>query len=187
MYGIGLAAMVWVSIRYLVDASPRQLAAIPAIWLGASLVEYVIHRWVMHVRRWWIGPAWDGHVGRHHHFFSDRKPAWDRSTDVWLVLFSHTDVLALTAFVAGPVALIWNLISPVAGAITVVSFISYFLFYEACHLSFHLPDDHWVLKLPRVQRMRDHHSRHHRPTNADGNYAIVLSVWDHLFRTKLPS
>lgn len=186
MYGIGLAVIAWLSVTYLTSASAWQLMPVLALILGASLVEYVIHRWVMHVRKGWTRLAWEGHVGRHHHFFSDTKPAWNRPTDVWLVLFSPRDILTLTAVVAGPVALVWNILGATAGAVTIVSFISYFLFYEACHLAYHLPDGHWALRLPFLARMRTHHNRHHHPTDNAGNYALVGLWWDHVFRTKLP-
>lgn len=183
MFGLGLAAIVWLAVVHIVPGPAVYLAGVPPMLLGATLVEYASHRWLMHVRHRWTAPAWDAHVGRHHHYYLSDAPTWDRPRDIWLILFSPIDIVALVLIVAGPLAILWYLIGDAAGALVVATCIAYFLAYEALHLTFHLPDGHPALRVGPLAAMRAHHLRHHLLADTHANYAVVLPLWDRLFGT----
>lgn len=183
MFGLGLAGIVYLVLAHVARGPATNLLAVPPMLIGASLVEYAAHRWLMHLRRTWTEPAWAAHVGRHHHYYLSDAPTWDRPRDVWLILFSPIDIVALVAIVAGPLAVVWYLVGGAAGALVVATCIGYFLAYEALHLTFHLPDDHPVLRVRALAAMRAHHLRHHLLADTHANYAVVLPLWDRVFRT----
>ncbi|HVV85129.1 MAG TPA: sterol desaturase family protein [Kofleriaceae bacterium] len=183
MFGLGAAAIAWLAVADIAHAPLRHLLLVPALLLGASLLEYVAHRWVMHARHRLTEPAWAAHVGRHHHYYRADAPTWDRARDIWLILFSPIDVVALAAIVGGPLALLWHLVGASDGALVVATCVAYFLAYEALHLTFHLPDGHPLLRVRALAARRAHHLRHHQLADTHANYAVVLPLWDRVFGT----
>lgn len=183
MYGVGLAAMAWLVAGALPAMRPAHALIVPAVAFVGTLLEYIAHRWIMHVRRAWLPLAWDAHAGRHHHYYRADAPTWEQVGDVWLILFSPIDVVILCALLAGPFALARLALAPDVWALTVATCIGHFLAYEGCHLACHLPEGHPLLRARPLAAMRARHLRHHVLGDTHANYGVTTALWDRAFRT----
>lgn len=137
------------------------LAAFAAGFMAWGLLEYVLHRWLLH------GPptvARDGHL-RHH---ADSE-----------------DLLSTPIFVAGGVAyLIWALLSMVlpssVAAVAVGGTYSGYVYYSAIHHLLH-HRAFVTAKSAYFRRINLRHRVHH--ANARVNFGVSTGIWDRVFRT----
>jgi sterol desaturase/sphingolipid hydroxylase (fatty acid hydroxylase superfamily) len=61
---------------------------------------------------------------------------------------------------------------------------SYFLTYEALHFAYHLHPESWVGRLPLMDVLRRHHTRHHDPKLMGlYNFNITFPICDRVFGT----
>jgi sterol desaturase/sphingolipid hydroxylase (fatty acid hydroxylase superfamily) len=138
-------------------------AAGVALW---TLMEYLIHRFLLHLiprgsmRRYVAG----------RHILHHRDPT------------GHPGLVLL--WVSGLVGLLTSLLlvallGPVAGAAVMGGVVLGYLAYEYAHLAAHLGTRPLT---PWGARLRAHHLAHHE-RSARANFAIVLPLWDALFRT----
>jgi sterol desaturase/sphingolipid hydroxylase (fatty acid hydroxylase superfamily) len=188
--GIVVAAMAgitFVLVRNAPHVRPIDLVAVPLTLAFATLLEYVAHRWLMHVPRPNFRLAWEAHTGRHHHFYVEESATWEQLSDIWLILFSAIDVVVLVAIVAGPYALLRLVLPTGAWALVVATSCAFFLSYELLHLTYHLPAEHPLLRNRIAGRwltaMRAHHLRHHRLSDMDANFGVTTRLWDRVFDT----
>jgi sterol desaturase/sphingolipid hydroxylase (fatty acid hydroxylase superfamily) len=147
------------------DAPPVVLIpAFAAGFMAWGLLEYVMHRWVLH------GPptfARDGHL-RHH---ADSE-----------------DLLSTPIFVSGVVGcIIWALLSlvlpPSVAAVAVGGTYWGYVYYSTLHHLLH----HRGLVIARSAYFRRMHLRHRvHHANSRVNFGVSTSVWDRVFRTALP-
>lgn len=184
LVAVGSLALVVLALRFGPTVRAVDLLAAPATLLIGSLLEYLTHRWLMHVPRACLRRAWNAHFGRHHHFYRREAPTWEQPRDVWLILFSPGDTLVLVGILALPGALLSLVLAPGAWAIAVASTIVYFLGYELLHLLFHMPEGHASLALPGVAYLRGRHRRHHELADTHANYGVSSPLWDLVFGTE---
>src|SRR5262249_3743174 len=83
----GVAASFVFLARGLHDVSVFAWLTVPLTFLYANLIEYVVHRYMMHNRRRLFFFAFKRHTLDHHSFYTDRAMAWDRFTDSRLIFF----------------------------------------------------------------------------------------------------
>lgn len=184
--GLALAALGGAALalsRHAAQLRPVDLAAVPLTLALATLLEYIAHRWLMHVPRRALRLAWEAHTGRHHHFYREDAPTWERPSDIWLILFSSLDVVVLVAIVSGPYALLQRVLPPGAWALAVATSCVFFLSYEFLHLSYHLPEGHPLLRNRWLSAMRRHHLRHHRLSDMNTHFGVTTRLWDRVFGT----
>jgi len=162
--GIGLA-IYW-------GGSPlRLLASVVAILLTYPLVEYLLHRFLLHGRLLYrfpqTAPLWKRIHFDHHQDPNDLS-----------VLFGalHTTLPPIFA-IAGPIG--WLIGGPGCAALAVATALIVFCLYEFCHCIQHLP---FTPKLAWLRRIKRHHLAHHFHSER-GNYGITTSLWDHVFGT----
>ena len=142
------------------------IAAGVGLW---TLFEYWLHRSILHmlprgrVRRYIAGL----HVLHH------RDP----------IRHPGTVLLWVSATVA---ALMFGAMTVLLGAMTAAALMAGvvigYLGYEYVHLALHVPG---APPLPWGRLVRAHHMAHHEQS-ARHNFAIVLPVWDRVFRTRIP-
>lgn len=139
-------------------------AVVLAGFLTWSLVEYAIHRWILHG---WPAPARDSHA-RHH-----ANPAALISTPVF--------VMAAGAF---GLWMLLRLVLPSGFAAFAVfgMYAGYDYFSALHHLQHHRqPGLSRVTSLRRLERL--HHVHHGRPTV---NFGVTTTLWDRVFGTYQP-
>jgi hypothetical protein len=163
------------------DVSVPELLALPAGYVFANVVEYLVHRYLMHVPRRGLGRLYKRHTGQHHRFFTHEAMTTDSARDFAIILFPPFVVVFFLGLIATPVALAlaW-LAGPDAGLLFGMVALSYFLFYEWMHLASHLPPASLLGRMPGVGFVREHHRAHHDPRRMrhyDFNITLPLTDW----------
>jgi hypothetical protein len=167
------------------DVRPVEWAVVPLAFLLANFVEYLAHRYVMHHPRPGLFLIYKRHTLQHHHFFTHDAMAAESPRDFKMVLFPPILLVFFLGAIATPVgAILYVLVSPSCGLLFAIVAVAYFLLYEWLHLSYHQPDDAWVLRLPLLRRLQRYHGRHH-DLGLMGSYHfnIVFPIADHVLGT----
>jgi hypothetical protein len=130
-----------------------------------SFMEYVLHRWAGHDRRWSSRAEFGREHIRHHREGGYFAPAWKKAILAVLVV----PLLAVPAsWVAGTRA----------GTLYAIGFVAFYLFYEWFHHRLHVaagigPVGRWA---------RKHHFYHHFH-KATVNHGVTSPLWDWVFGT----
>ena len=158
---------------------------VPLVAFYANLAEYFGHRFVMHHPRRGFGLVYTRHVKQHHRFFTDAAMPVDGTRDFKAVLFPPVLLMLFLGAFGTPVALaVGYLVSANAGWLFVITGLLYFLNYEYLHLAYHLPEAHWVSRLPFMARLKRLHTLHHDQAQmAHSNFNITYPIGDWLFGT----
>jgi sterol desaturase/sphingolipid hydroxylase (fatty acid hydroxylase superfamily) len=132
-----------------------------AFW---SLVEYMLHRYVLH-HVTWVKKQHDVH--HHDQTALVGTPTW----------FS---MLVFIAFVTVPALLMTTV--EVAACFTAGMMLGY-LWYVTAHYGMH----HWRIRPSgHLGRLRRRHALHHHFDDL-GNFGVTSGFWDHIFRTNIKS
>ncbi len=133
-------------------------AAGMAVW---TLLEYALHRWVMH------GVPIIARLHEEHH----RAPRALLATPTWLTLAVFWCVFFLPAWLGGSLV--------VASGLTAGVMMGY-LWYGILHHATH--HDRPRLLVVWLQNCKHRHLRHHA-SRQGVNFGVTTSLWDHLFGT----
>ena len=127
---------------------------------GWTLIEYMLHRFVLHR----LEPFQGWHALHHR-----------RQTDL---IYAPTVVTvgAVTGFVFLPAWMLSDLCR--ACALTLGVLMGYGA-YSVTHHAVH----HWRSGSAWLRRRKRWHSLHHRPGQAGGHYGVTTAFWDHVFRS----
>lgn len=132
-----------------------------------SLIEYVVHRFVLHDYR--AGFLFRDHYVEHHVQLIN---GWN-----WLTAVSVSGSFLTAAGV------LWIYGASEAAVGTAIVGIAYAIAMPALHASIHGFGFVWLRRLPGWQYFNDHHQRHHDFPKS--NYGFVFGpVWDIVFRTQ---
>ena len=150
----------------------------------ASLLEYLLHKFVMHRPVGSLTYPFKAHTLTHHRIFrADSTYHLTNEKDKWTIPMAWWNGPVLILILAIPPALLsvvignwWILI--VAATIGA----KYYLTYEYIHWCMHLPrqkkrmiERMWIVGW-MFYRLNGHHLLHHRHMNK--NYNVVLPLWD---------
>jgi len=130
-------------------------------FLAWGLVEYVLHRWILH------GPP---SLAKRSHTRHHREAEELIGTPILVIAAGATVVWGLLslAMPAGPAAL------------TVFGLYLGYIYYQLIHHAHH----HWDLRLGYFVRLRAYHDIHHRRFLV--NYGSTTTLWDKVFGTFQP-
>jgi sterol desaturase/sphingolipid hydroxylase (fatty acid hydroxylase superfamily) len=159
LYAIASVAMA----VFLTVASPRaqhwSIIAFALAGLGGwSLIEYAIHRFILHGLR----PFSTWHAEHHH------RPTALICTPT---IFS---ALLIVVLVFLPAFLLWGKWH--ANALT-FGVLTGYLAYAVTHHATH----HWRVDNQWLRRRRKWHAMHHSKSVSPGHYGVTSSIWDHVF------
>jgi sterol desaturase/sphingolipid hydroxylase (fatty acid hydroxylase superfamily) len=135
------------------------LLALVAGWMTWTVLEYVLHRWVLHG----IAPFRDLHTQHHAH------PSALIGTPTWLSASLFIGLWALVAHLAP---------RSVAGGLAaglMIGYLVYTLIHDAVHHRLAQPGS-WLF------RAKLRHAQHHRP-GARIHYGVSSQAWDKVFGT----
>jgi hypothetical protein len=157
-----------------------------AVFLGANVLEWVMHHYVMHrPHKNAIARAiYRRHTLMHHQFFTKMNYAIDSMRDFRIVFFPpYTEVAAITA--ATPAALVFAwLFGANAGWLTILVIVVLYMIYESFHLCCHVRENWFVRHMPLVNTIRRHHIAHHEQSiMMRFNMNLTFPIADWLFRT----
>jgi hypothetical protein len=158
---------------------------VPLAFLYANLAEYLGHRFPMHRLFRGLAAIYRRHAGQHHRFFTDQRMAYDSPRDLRAVLFPP---LLVIFFFGGFALPIWFVLDALLSAnvawLFVATGLAYYLNYEVLHTAYHVPEGHWLGRVPGVARLKWLHQAHHDTTRMTRiNFNISYPLCDWLFGT----
>lgn len=151
------------------------LIAVISALLYSSLVEYCLHRFILH------RSYEQDHVKNHHRIFHGLKSYEFEDINTDDVLSSVTEIFRNVVLYLPPTLIIF-LQSKYFGALFLVVCLFYNFWEELVHLNFHRSRDGLLSKLKVFDNLKEHHRVHHYIYNS--NYGIGTSFWDSVFKTK---
>jgi sterol desaturase/sphingolipid hydroxylase (fatty acid hydroxylase superfamily) len=163
-----------------------QLAAIDAVLLtlllfGWTLIEYVIHRGILHGSRF-RGTALQEQHFAHHRYFTDRFMMLERPVDVNRVALFTTHLLTAVILVGALSTGLGLLAGRRTGLLCLSAGLLHVFLYEAAHAVSHIKR---LSSLPGLRALALHHRVHHDPAAANGaNFSITLPALDTLLGTR---
>jgi cyclopropane-fatty-acyl-phospholipid synthase len=138
-----------------------ELLALALLGLVAwTLVEYVLHRFVLHG----IQPFQAWHAEHH------RRP---RALIGTPTILSVTLIAALVFLPALVLSDLWRASALTFGLLT--GYLVYALVHHAAH--------HWRADTAWLRHIKRHHALHHSPVAAAARYGVTSALWDVVFRT----
>jgi sterol desaturase/sphingolipid hydroxylase (fatty acid hydroxylase superfamily) len=158
-----MPALAAVALLWLVVNQPAQPAvfftALFAGIVGWSLIEYMLHRFVLHK----VEPL------KHHHWLHHISPSEYIGASSWITVPIFSALIALTSYLLG---------LSVGVGISVGILAGYYI-YIAVHDQFHHPS--YLYSIGGVSRLaRNHAWHHHRPKV---NFGVSSPVWDLILGT----
>lgn len=180
----GLAALgVWLAW----GASWWVWLAVPAFWLVANVVEWLIHRYPMH-RPLVPRVLYRNHALIHHRAFTGTDQEIREPCELSVVMMPWYTLL-LVFLSASPIALVAGLVggAELAG-VFLLSSVAYFLFYELVHTLHHLPkaslQRSWWGRRRMLATMRANHHHHHQLERmTEVNFNVTFAMADRLLGT----
>jgi len=170
-YLLGLATLAWRSSR-LGRALAFSVAGL-ALW---TLMEYLVHRYVLHV----AFPAGKGWLRRLLHELFDAAHA-DHHAQPWdgYHINGHLDTLLVFVWLA-PLSF---LAPPFTASMAVAALFAGYAAEEWVHHAFHFRNFRWRY----FQYVRRRHLYHHSRHGVGTAYGITSDFWDRVFGTRIPA
>lgn len=168
-------------------ARPGDLWIVPAYLVLANLIEYAMHRLLMH-RPLWPRAFYRGHTLGHHRAFHHDSMEIGAWLELELVMMPWFSLAFFFAAVAPAVAIVARVFGRGAAGLFLLTAVGTFVLYEGLHALYHFP-------LPALRRLRllnnrpfrflyEHHRHHHRlPRMRWTNFNISLPLADCCFAT----
>lgn len=164
---------------------PWEWLSVPLTFVYANFAEYFGHRGPMHHPRPGLRKIFERHTHQHHRFFTQSHMAFDSARDFKAVLFPPILVSFFLLAFGSPIALLlaWLFGANVAYLFALTG-TAYFLNYELLHFAHHLPQDHFIARLPIMRTLRRHHTLHHdQALMSHYNFNITYPLADWLMGT----
>ena len=145
-------------------------------FLAWSLIEYLIHRFVLHGRIFSSTRLYQQHSINHHSYFNHQFMTLEQPIDLNRVILFTSDLLNLIGLNAA-LAWAWSLAAGLdAGILFFLAGIAYLVAYEVAHGICHLAG--WT-DFSFARFFANHHRLHHRTEKTTKkNFSIVIPVWD---------
>jgi hypothetical protein len=157
---------------------------IPATLVVANVVEYLVHRHLMHRDTRLLHAMFERHTLRHHRYFTREDIEVATRDDLHAVLFPPVLLFFFAAVALGVAASVGLMFGRAAGLLFFALALAYYLAYEVLHLLAHWPQRGGVTRSALLRRLLRHHRLHHAPQIMNqGNYNIVFPLGDWLFGT----
>lgn len=184
--GVGLVALT-IGVWGLHAARAVELLTIPLTFVLANLFEWRAHKDLLHHRRKPFHILYDRHTPEHHVVFGYDDMAVRSWRELRLVLIPAFGVIGIVVMMAPIAYALAKLISPNVGWLFLITSALYVVGYELSHLSYHLPPDSFIGRLPLVRVLREQHRRHHHPRLMQKwNFNVTIPIGDWLHGTTVP-
>ncbi|MBC2581935.1 sterol desaturase family protein [Clostridium sp. DJ247] len=143
--------------------------------LYSSLVEYCIHRFLLH------RSYKQSHIKDHHRIFHGIKSYEFNEPNPEDIISSKKDILITVAF-SLPIVLIIFIQNKLFAVLFLLTSFVYNLWGEYVHFCFHRTNNNILDKFTFFKKLKEHHRVHHY--NYNTNYGIASRFWDIVFGTK---
>ena len=178
-----VAGMIVPSL-FIADPRPADFLVIPAAFIVANFVEYIIHRWPLHRKYKGLEFMLDLHM-LHHDYFDETTYQIDCYEDFGMIVFPPI-VLNMLALVVTPAfcAVAWWLFGRNAALLFYATVMGYYMLMQLLHVLTHLPAGHWIANLPGIHYLWVHHKIHHtRNRMVKVNFNFIVPIADIVFGT----
>jgi sterol desaturase/sphingolipid hydroxylase (fatty acid hydroxylase superfamily) len=185
---LGIAAVITgIGLALARRARPIDWVLMPAFFLVANFIEWVVHKNPMH-RPLTPRILYQNHAQLHHIAFTEANLPITCAPELGLIMMPWYTMLGLFV-VASPVMLVAGLMrGPGLAGVFLLGAVVYFLAYEALHALYHLPEATLhragIGRLRAFRRLQSHHRRHHVLRRmAFVNFNVTFPLMDRLFGT----
>ena len=167
-----LLCVLGIAVAAFAGGDPLALgAAVLATLLIYPLVEYLLHRFVLHSRSLYKRSSTSA-LWKRIHFDHHLDP-----NDLGVLFGAPYTTLPPIFLIAGPLG--WVIAGPGGAALAVSTALAIYSAYEFCHCVQHLP---FTPKSAYLRRLKRNHLAHHFHSER-GNFGITSTLWDHIFGT----
>ena len=185
IYAMGAAALVFYILHI---ASPRwwEWLTIPAVFLLSNILEWSVHRYVMHrpINIKGLRAIYDRHTLNHHQFFTDGEIRFRDHFDWRVTVFPPFALVTFTMMSIPPALIVGLAISANVGWLVICSTTAMYLIYEFMHFCCHVDENSFVRHAPFVNTLRRHHMAHHNTRlMMETNMNLTFPIADWLFGT----
>ncbi len=172
------SAFVW-NISLLQNFRIREFLMLSILFVCWAVVEYAIHRFILHGTFFSKTRLYIQHSHFHHGYFSEDLMCAAAPIDVNRVLLFPIDVVALLMLNALLSFGLFVLVNHEIGILFSLAGVLYLFMYELCHGLCHLT---WSYRIPYLRKMAEHHKTHHAFYHGGhSHYSIVIPWLDTLF------
>ena len=157
----------------------------PVMLVMGSFTVWAFHRYPLHRRYKIITYPYKKHTVEHHNFYTYQDLEISSFREIPYIMFGVFDVIGFALFFVPAVyfGLSTFLPSNLVNMI-VASCSGYFIIYEVFHTISHLPASNFLLKIPMLKFMWNHHRiHHHHKYMHKVNFNIVFPLFDWLMGT----
>jgi hypothetical protein len=178
-------SLILVCILFIQQPTWTELLIVPIGFIYINFVEYIGHKGPMHHRKKKLDKVFIRHTLQHHRFFTKENFSFDSSKDVKAVLFPPVLLIFFFIGFTLPVGFLFYFFwSKNAALLFIATVFLYYLNYEWLHFAYHLPDTHFISKLPFIKTLRKlHHTHHNTQLMTKYNFNITYPIFDILFGT----
>lgn len=154
------------------------------LFVFANATEWRIHKSLLHQRVKAVSLLYDRHTPLHHIVFVTDDMSLRNTGEFRLVLLPAFAIVAVFVGLSPIAAAIWLGGHHNLAAVFLIVTMGYVVSYEWLHLSYHLPPDSFVGRLPGMAVLRRHHALHHDPRLMQKwNFNVSIPLWDLVRRT----
>lgn len=152
-----------------------------------GLLEYGIHRFIMHKLLSRINLAYKEHTLNHHFYFVDKFNFTTSQKDFVRIFFQPLDVVLIIYCANSILALVFfNLINANFSLHFFLVGNVYYLIYEFLHYVYHSGNDSFFQKIGLFKTLIRHHQIHHNQLHMNhGNFSLLFPALDSLFGTRV--
>lgn len=183
----GLGAMA-LACTWLHEVKWWQVVFGVVLWVLANATEWRIHKTLLHHRTPGFTILYDRHTPQHHVLYLTDDMAIRSWKEFKLVLLPPYAIVLLALGLSPAIAAIyygwpkplWNEVDQhnLAAIFTLVT-MGFIVSYEWLHLSYHLPDEHFISRLSAIKVLKRCHAVHHHPVRMNKwNFNVTVPLWD---------
>jgi hypothetical protein len=186
--GIG-AAVLALSLYEVGKASFRwtDFLVIPVVVAFGNFFEWLVHKDVLHKRRWPMEIIYDRHTPMHHMVYVEEDMALRSVKELRLILIPATGVLGIVMAAAPAAFVVAHFWSAAAGWLFLLSASLFMVSYEVLHLCYHAPKESFIGRRRIIAALRAHHARHHDPRLMQRyNFNVTVPIFDWILGTMAP-
>jgi Fatty acid hydroxylase superfamily len=181
LYGAMCIGLFWRTLDHL---QPLEWLTVPLALVFFNFGIYTVHKQLGHRKRPLARMFYARHTGDHHSFFAPGAMTYDSVRDWRVILFPAWLIVVHSLCLALPAWWLLKHWNENVAALFAGCMILGYLSYEIFHACEHLPDSHFISRLPWIRHMRRLHELHHRRDLMQAhNFNIVFPLMDYVFGT----
>lgn len=154
----------------------------------SNFVEYVVHRFPMHRMVKHLKGLYRGHAGEHHRYFTHEYMNIEQRFDLLVAMTNPRAIVMLIGAIMIPMSILFGLLFGASiGLFAYVCFMLNYFLFEVTHLATHVPNGHWLLKIPYFRDAKERHKLHHNTREMrEWNFNVSFPLFDRVFKTLHP-